>query len=295
MNPTGRHPFRDHTPGRLAAGSALFAKVWFFMHDFHRLLAFTRAAENCYGLARQIVDGYSDAPEFSRFLSVEGRPYCQPTANWQARSHMDGAEKDFAALEDAVREWDGAARVAVDYVQKAASNQHFPVISVLGSSCASAHEAARQFAQAVRGVFSKVAGDGDIEQAFDLARLLVEFRTVPDFSAFIARESLAAEDLTPALPDDEEPDEVEVVEPLEADPAAVYFPRELHEEMGVSAPTWNTAARGAGVTPCRRGQRDHRYTKAERLAVLKYFADNSPTLANKKRAQELLEIEKKSK
>ena len=176
------------------------------MDDFDRLFALTRAAEGCNSLARDFIDHYGEEPDFSRFLSAEGQPYCQPAANQQARQHLDNAQWKVERLREVTRRWDEASD-AHYFVGKAAADQRLPVLEFNGSTYPTVHEAARYFAEAVSEVLGKVEGYGDIEHSFELARLLADFQPVPDYYGQIQRESVAAEEFLPAPTEREAEDE----------------------------------------------------------------------------------------
>ncbi len=174
------------------------------MDDFDRLLALTQAAESCNGSARQFIDYYGDEPEFSRFLSAPDQPYCQPAADSQARQHMDRARNAAEKMRGYVREWDDAS-AALDYINRVACQ--WPEFTLFdGTTCLSAHEAARNFASDLAGIFCRVQGWTDIECAFDLARRLADVRPIPDFYGRITKEHYAASELVelPPLSDEQQ-------------------------------------------------------------------------------------------
>lgn len=172
------------------------------MDDFDRLLALTRAAEGCNTLVRDFIDYYGDEPEFSRFLSAPGQPYCQPAANQQAEQHLNNAQWKAERLREEVRRWDHACGVH-DAVVRAAVSLRTPVIQFNGATYPTAHQAARYFAEAVSEVLHRVEGYGAIEHSFELARLLADFQPMPDYYGQIHQESIAAEEfLTISEPDD---------------------------------------------------------------------------------------------
>lgn len=221
------------------------------MDDFDRLLALTRAAENCNGLARQFIEHFGDDPEFSRLLSAPGQPYCQPTADSQAKQHMADARSATAAMREEARRWDQAC-VAHDAVLRAAVDLRLPVLHFNGSTYPTAHEAARHFAQAVSEVLYRTEGYGDIEHSFELARLLADFRPVPDYYGQIQQESIAAEEFLPAtasnVGDDEQEDESSIGDGDSGSRDGRW--RLTHEALDHEAGwrTWTTAQKRGIVT-----------------------------------------------
>jgi hypothetical protein len=169
------------------------------MDDYDRLLALTSAAESCNGAARDFVDTFGRDPQFSRYLSAEGQPYCQPAANSQARQRMERAETELDRLQTYIHRWDEASAV-LWYVARAVGI-NLPVIELNGATYQTAHEAARYFAEFLITTLSDVEGVSDIEQSFDLSRRLSPFKSFLDLYGRLQAEHHAAAEIVP-LSDD---------------------------------------------------------------------------------------------
>ncbi|MBA3482744.1 MAG: hypothetical protein H0T51_13095, partial [Pirellulales bacterium] len=117
------------------------------MDDFNRLSALTDAADTCNANARAFIEHFGDEPEFSRFLTASGQPYCQPAASDQAGQRIDQAWAEAERLAGYVRRWDQASG-SLGCIA-AAVGIKLPVIEFNGATYQTAHEAARHFAEAV--------------------------------------------------------------------------------------------------------------------------------------------------
>lgn len=184
------------------------------MDDFDRLLALTRAAESCNGLARSFIEYFGSEPDFSRYWTAEGQPYCEPTASMQARQRLDSARGYADQLRDVCRKWDKASG-ALDFVASAIGARYEVLTTPDGRTHHTGHEAARQFAEAVASLYCEIEANTDIELCFELARRLSDIQPVPDYFGRIQAEHYAASDLVPSgNGDDGEADGIQMISSL---------------------------------------------------------------------------------
>lgn len=74
-----------------------------------------------------------------------------------------------------------------------------------------------------------------------------------------------------------------------------FSKKALASELGVSPRSVLNYAKAAGVKPARRGDRGHKYTAAERLAILKHAASSSEAEIAERAGRLLPRLESKSK
>lgn len=156
------------------------------MDGFEQLLQLSLAAETCWGQSHTFVERFGRPRDFSRDSLV---------AAGQARTQWSQAERLAAEIQTSVARWDEAS-AALYYVSQAVGVSLPSIMGGGGDLLHTAHEAARDFAEAVLERFWNADGETDAQRCRDLAEQLNGF-VVPDLWSRLQAESHAAGTIAP--------------------------------------------------------------------------------------------------